>query len=623
MCSHTAIAQNVDYSEKKSAYILNFLKHVEWEQDQDLKSIKIAVYGDTSMYRILKSLAFNKTIREKTLSVSFISNQLNLANFQVIVVSSDNNSNCEDIYKRYFLNRLIITSEASLKYSMINFDVKDNKLQFELNESNLSKAKIQTSEYLKGVSISDVDILRAKILETDKKAELAREAIKNQEAIIEAQKKEAKSKLEELARAEKNLALLVRDGDSLKNNIQNQKNNLFQLQSQIFMKEDAIRLKELQLSNLLKEQGKRNEMNEKQRNEIALQNKTIQENIAYLETLKDQIKTQKETIVNRETVVQKQRFTIIIVGAGLFFIVILSIFIFRSNRIKHHANIILEEKNKQILKQSNELELKSEKLTKAIFELKVAQNHLITSEKMAALGGMVAGVAHEINTPVGIGVTAMSHLQSKYHEFMSLFEKGEMKKSDLIKFLEVVNDTTSITEHNLNRAALLVQNFKQVSVDQSSEDKRTIFIEQYIRDIITNLIHEFKHTKIEINVVCLSDFEIDTYPGAISQIITNFLMNAKFHAFEKNQKGEVLIEIVRQQKDYIIMFSDNGKGIPEENIGKIFEPFYTTRRNEGGSGLGLSIVHNIVTNQLQGDINVESTKDKGTKFTLTLPLNIA
>lgn len=623
------LGQSIEQNEIKTAYILNFLKHITWNQEKELTSFRIAVFGDTTLYRTLKGTASNKFIREKPISVHYISNPLNLANFQVIVVANENSSYLSEIFKKHASNRLIISDDGALKHSMINFFVQDNKLQFELNEVNLTKANLQSSEYLKGISITDIEIQRTKILETDRLVQVANEAIRNQTNTIEEQKKEISRRINELHNVEKNFTELLKNSDSLRNDINNQKNSLAILRMQIEQDEVEISKKETLLKKLLTEQLTAEFLNRKQRDqiksqrtEIIAQSKTMTKNIKYLEALKKEIDKQKETIIKGETVVQKQKYTIIIIVAILVFIGGLSIIIYRSNRIKHFANIELEDKNKKIRKQADELEAKSEKLAQIITELQMTQDQLIQSEKMAALGGMVAGVAHEINTPVGIGVTAISHLHSKYQEFINLLEHEKIKKSDLIKFLQVVDETTLITQNNLDRAAMLVQNFKQVSVDQSSEDKRKIFIEKYINDVILNLTHEFKHSKIAINVICEEDFEINTYPGAISQIITNLLMNAKIHAFDKNQKGFVEINIKKQATNFLLTISDNGKGIPEENIHKVFEPFFTTKRKEGGSGLGLSIIHTFVKNQLQGEIVLKSQLNTGTKFTLTLPLNI-
>ena len=239
---------------------------------------------------------------------------------------------------------------------------------------------------------------------------------------------------------------------------------------------------------------------------------------------------------------------------------------------------------------------------------------------MASLGGLVAGIAHEINTPIGIGVTAASLLDQKISEFQKLYNSAKMKRSDLEKFLDTVGQSGSIISSNLDRAADLVRGFKQVAVDQSSEEKRIFALAPYLEDVILSLRPKLKRLKHNTSIVGDQTIEVESYPGAFSQIATNFIMNSIMHAYDDEDEGKMVVEIHLDGREVTVEYTDDGRGIPEENLAKIFEPFFTTKRGDGGSGLGMHIVYNLVTQKLGGSINCESRVGTGTKFTLKLPI---
>lgn len=256
-------------------------------------------------------------------------------------------------------------------------------------------------------------------------------------------------------------------------------------------------------------------------------------------------------------------------------------------------------------------------------ELSNAYQQILQSEKMAALGSLVAGVSHEINTPIGIGVTAASHLDQKVKELRKYIEGGKITRSELQRFLGIYSESTQLILSNLDRAAELIQSFKKVSVDQSSSERRVFGIKEYLDGVIVSLKHELKRTRISVKVECESSIEIDSFPGAFSQIVTNLIMNSIHHAFDENQEGTILFEIKENEKEVIINYHDDGKGIPEEFHSRIFEPFFTTGREKGGSGLGLHIIYNLVTQRMQGKIQLERNVNKGVLFILRLPKQIS
>lgn len=261
-----------------------------------------------------------------------------------------------------------------------------------------------------------------------------------------------------------------------------------------------------------------------------------------------------------------------------------------------------------------------EKAQDAYRRLVQTQQTLVESEKLASLGGLVAGVAHEINTPVGISLTTASHLAAITQQLRQDLDNGAIKKSDFQNYLHAAQESCDLILSNAERAANLIHSFKQVAVDQTSEARRDFQLRDYLQEIITSLKPKFKRTQIEIRINCEQDLLMDSYPGALSQVITNLLMNALTHAFDEGQAGIVDIAASCHENGFVALsIRDNGKGIPPENMGKIFQPFFTTRRGNGGSGLGLHIVYNIVRQRLGGSIDVASELGQGTTFSITMP----
>ncbi|MEG4574043.1 ATP-binding sensor histidine kinase [Microcoleus sp. N3A4] len=266
---------------------------------------------------------------------------------------------------------------------------------------------------------------------------------------------------------------------------------------------------------------------------------------------------------------------------------------------------------------------RTSELSQTLEDLKSAQNQLVESEKMAALGGLVAGVAHEINTPIGIGITAASLLSEKVTKFFELYSNGQIKRSELEKFLDIAMQSSNMILSNLTRAADLVHSFKEVAVDQSSELKRTFKVKNYLEEILTSLTAKLKRTKHKIELKCDENIVLDSYPGTLSQIVTNLVLNSLIHAYDGEDEGILSFDFKLEGDRLIFEYADNGKGITAENLSKIFEPFFTTKRGQGGTGLGLHIIYNLVTQKLKGTISCESQVDKGTKFMIEFPAKMS
>ncbi|MEG4993498.1 GAF domain-containing sensor histidine kinase, partial [Microcoleus sp. B4-C5] len=265
---------------------------------------------------------------------------------------------------------------------------------------------------------------------------------------------------------------------------------------------------------------------------------------------------------------------------------------------------------------------RTQQLSNTLEALKATQTQLVESEKMASLGGLVAGVAHEINTPIGVGVTVASALAENTTEFASIYKSGKMKRSDLEEFVDIATQSSKALLINLERAAALIQSFKQVAVDRSSEERRTFQIRPYLDEILLQLKPKLKNSQHSLKIKGDSKIAIDSYPGALSQVVTNLLINSLIHAYEPGISGELIFAWEQEGNRLKFEYADEGKGIPPENLSKIFEPFFTTKRGQGGSGLGLHIVYNLVTQKLKGEIECLSEVGRGTKFIIKLPMQI-
>ncbi|MBF0194991.1 MAG: HAMP domain-containing histidine kinase [Magnetococcales bacterium] len=258
-------------------------------------------------------------------------------------------------------------------------------------------------------------------------------------------------------------------------------------------------------------------------------------------------------------------------------------------------------------------------LSQSLVMVKRTQAQLVEAEKMAALGGLVAGVAHEINTPLGIGMTAASFLQSRCQDSARLLAEEKLKKSELDAYFAEATESSSMILTNLTRAAKLIRSFKQIAVDQASEDKRKFNLKNYIEQVLISFEHRLRHTNHKVSVSCPDDLECYSYPGVLSQIITNFIENSLIHGYKEKESGVMLIDVSVINGQLVIRYKDDGKGIKEEHRKKIFEPFFTTNRSQGGSGLGMNIVYNLVTQTIGGKIECISKEGNGVDFIITFP----
>lgn len=254
-------------------------------------------------------------------------------------------------------------------------------------------------------------------------------------------------------------------------------------------------------------------------------------------------------------------------------------------------------------------------------QLSSAQQLLMSKEKLAALGALVAGIAHEINTPLGNCLLTATTLKESSTKFIRQFTEGSLKRSEFTHFTAILNEANEMLMRNLLNASELVSSFKQVSVDQTSQQRRTFNLLKTSQEVVRTMQSRINKQGHHIHIDIPEAIVIDSYPGPYGQVITNFINNALLHGFEDRQHGQMRLSASQIDHQQVkICFSDNGAGIPAEHLRRVFDPFFTTKLGHGGSGLGMNIVHNIVSDLLGGSINVESAVGAGTTITLILPL---
>lgn len=291
----------------------------------------------------------------------------------------------------------------------------------------------------------------------------------------------------------------------------------------------------------------------------------------------------------------------------------------------------LEVKNQQLLEYSGTLESKvrqrtqelesaNENLETALVNVNSAQNELARVERMAALGSMVAGVAHELNTPLGNCLLVASTLEDETRHLVRMMTDGNMRRSDLVRYTETATGSTKLLLRGLQQSARLVGDFKQVAVDQSSAQRRQFGLLVMLQELAALLHSSLRKTPFTLELNIPADIKLDSYPGPLGQVFTNLVNNSVAHGLDGLGEGHMRCFAQKQGDHVLIIFEDNGKGIPPEIIKRIFEPFFTTKFGQGGSGLGLSITFNIITNVLGGEIRVTSTMGQGSRFEITLPL---
>ncbi|WP_432468852.1 ATP-binding protein [Agarivorans sp. Z349TD_8] len=289
-------------------------------------------------------------------------------------------------------------------------------------------------------------------------------------------------------------------------------------------------------------------------------------------------------------------------------------------RVEKEIKTLNDELEQKVKSRTERLEESNLQLASAFDKLKNAQQSLVEAEKMASLGGLVAGVAHEINTPIGISVTAASYLQEQGKQLEKNIETGKLSRRYMEELISNLQQSTELLLNNLRRASDLISSFKQVAVDQSSEACYTFNLNENVNQVITSLGHKIRRSGCTIKVDCPSDLELYSFPGSFTQIYSNLILNSIKHGFEEwDGEKQINIHIYREGEQLHLDYQDTGRGVESSIVNRIFDPFVTSKRGQGGSGLGTHIVYNLVVQLLKGHISFDSKENEGVKFFIRLP----
>ncbi len=306
-------------------------------------------------------------------------------------------------------------------------------------------------------------------------------------------------------------------------------------------------------------------------------------------------------------------------GAEKLFIFTL-IDITRQREIEQEVRDINQQLERRVLARTEKLEVANQDLNVAMASLKAMQSELVRSEKMAALGSLVAGVAHELNTPIGNCVTVGSTLREQAEELTRSFKAGDLRRSMMQTFVENFMWGTEILMSSLTRANELIGSFKRVAVDQSSDQRRGFDLQITLQEVCLTLEPMYKNTPFDLTTDLAQGIAMDSYPGAIGQMVTNMVSNALQHGFDGRSRGRMHLRATLSARDEVTLyFSDDGLGMTDDTRKRMFDPFFTTKLGQGGSGLGMNIVYNIVHDVLGGTIEVQSVLGQGTHLMVVMP----
>ncbi|MGY3895041.1 ATP-binding protein [Aeromonas enterica] len=308
-------------------------------------------------------------------------------------------------------------------------------------------------------------------------------------------------------------------------------------------------------------------------------------------------------------------------GLNLKYLIGFGYDITRLKKVEREIISLNEQLEGKVVERTRSLSDANDQLGKAYDDLKQAQQTLVESEKMASLGSLVAGVAHEINTPIGISVTASSYLQERVADFKQHIDSKQLSRSYLNEFTVNLDESMQLLQGNLRRASELIASFKQVAVDQSSEARYNFSLADNLHQVVVSLGHKLKKAQCEVDIQCDPKLSIFSFPGSFTQIYSNLILNSINHGFDNWDKPKkITIKVEQQGEELLIDYSDNGRGIPPEILPRIFDPFVTSKRGQGGSGLGTHIIYNLVVQLLRGRINCASEPGNGAQFHIRLPI---
>lgn len=593
----------------KAALIFKIIDYIEWPNESlNDETFTVAIVEADGVYQSLRQVD-GRTVKNRTIKIIRSNSSAILRSSQVVFVGKSAEQ------KVYNLSRelknsstLFITDDTEqLADTMINLTVVGERVGFQINRPNILAERLKIGPdllLLGGTELDVVNIYQDMMASVDN--------IKQQ--LLESEKRFAENKKQQdeaLATLNRQVASAQSEVSQAQQKIKNQSAELEKQQQLLNKKSEevnAARAELKQLDELLKiadqQLEKSHELMAQQRADEAEVLARVEKSQLELTQLEEQLATTSEQLSasvteldSKTQKIESQSQTLrLIVAAVVLLIAIIAIISLLVYRYKKTAS----------------------KLQTTLDNLREAQSQLVESEKLASMGQLVAGVAHELNTPIGIAITCSSSVTEKVWEFREKVKTG-LSKKDLERFLEYIEQNEQLSTRNLERAAHLITSFKSVSTDQMLHEEREINVTEYLQEIMDTLSVTLRRAGIEWTLEGDS-VNLTLDPGILAQVVQNIVMNAVKHAFEDREKKTIDVKLVKERREIKVKFSDNGVGMPDDVQKKIFNPFFTTKRGKGGTGLGMHIVYNLVVQKLNGKVSVESSPGTGTCITLCLPI---
>ena len=632
----SANAQQLNKEQIKVAYIYNFLKHINWPEEEKKTRFVISVYQDKKFHTLLKKSFQNRKVKNKDISILLIFNLTQASASDLFVIPKQFNNQLAQIARTIRGSQTLLVTDNSpdTHNAMINLIDSNGSdaVSFEVNKSNIIFERLTTSAQLLLLGGTELDIATL-YRQTEQAMQATREresSLNAKLAIQQAKLSQTSIKLnklnndlqrssEEIKHQQSAMKELInsehKKAQELAEILQqlNEANTNYSIQTQAVSEEKqevAVKEKEkLQMASLIEQnklilqQQQQNIATQQQeliiqKQALAKQNTELSSQQQELDVQHGELAAQQQTIVSQKATITITTMLAFIIAFAL--ILVVGLFI----------------KNKKT----------TQKLSETLNHLKETQAQLVQSEKMASLGKLIAGVAHEINTPLGIAVTSTSLIQENTEDMAKKLADKSLSQKQLQSYINIVIESSAISNKGLERVIELMHNFKEVAADQIIERIREINIADYVNEVMSTLANEMK--KNQVNYIFNGDnaIRINTVPGALAQVITNLVNNSIRHGFQLNdeiRKEENNIEINLEQTsidEICLTYQDNGIGMSKEVLAQVFEPFFTTKRNKGGTGLGMNIVFNVIEQKLSGHIEINSAPNEGVICKITLPL---
>lgn len=594
----------------KAAFIKQFSVHIDWPNAPSPRRIAFIGNDDDYFQSLQQMVSVNRqfsliklTKLEQTLTEPM----------HILVVAKSHNDYLSQLNALLRNKAVLIVSEDVSEHNLIGinfFETPEKTLSFNLNRYNLLYQGLTLKKDIVLLGGSEIDVaemineMSSRLAESSDLIKKLNQHVALQNKTIVSNQQQITNKTAELNAISKTLVTakkehaesLAKLSDDLKQataQLTEQTELLTEKQRDVQKAQEKLNIANNEHYSLVNQILLNQEKINSQTNTLSQLESTLEANQAALTSKEQQIKTTAKVLI--------AIITVLIVFIGL------AISLWRLSTNMKRLNNLLASKN--------------EELEQVNARLVSTQKQLVESEKMASLAGLVAGVAHEVNTPLGTAITANTHLSSITNDLYADFKQKRLSQEMFEHIVGQQIEATNLVFRNLYKAAELIKSFKQISADQVSEAAREFELAEYIEELTLSLQHELKLANVSLTVNAEHKINVTTYPGVLSQVVTSLVINSITHAFKSQDTRKINIALATKENDTLIDYFDNGCGVEKADQPRIFEPFFTTNRNDGSTGLGLSICYNLVTQKLKGSITFIPS-EKGAHFQIRFPGNI-